>query len=341
MFSRQGFRGRLLNSMLHKQHRRIYNFDQSTEYGSFEPCSEEASIQFLRMAHFDDGGRLFTYVLTLDGLFRFTETGKEFGIDLLSKHSLHADVATYIACSGEFFIRRELHEEHDNSQPHLYHHHHSYKEITDEEDSRSFSTKSARRPMTSTLTKSCQNFPKNHEADMAPTQLTTDGSTQSSDLIHSLRRKRLFSHASSRPETSHSQYSSALPSPSHYHLFIDNDSGTYRPENSVLPNLREYLEHQFPGLRISTHNCDDEELKMLKHEQRDIKKARGARINMVLNRSPSASSFSSSDESRLDEMEVEHSQEEVSGGSATPGWTRTVVKNLGKGKNRAMEAIIA
>lgn len=106
MFQSKGLRGKILNKALHKQHARIYNFDQSTEYGSFEPCSEQASEQFLKMAHFDEGSRLFTYVLTLDATFRFTETGKQFGIDLLSKHTMHSDVETYVAFSGEFFIRR-------------------------------------------------------------------------------------------------------------------------------------------------------------------------------------------------------------------------------------------
>lgn len=50
------------------------------------------TLQFLDMVHYDTGGRLFTYVITLDGMFRFTETGKEFGIDLLSKHTMHSDV---------------------------------------------------------------------------------------------------------------------------------------------------------------------------------------------------------------------------------------------------------
>lgn len=58
------------------------------------------------MVHYDEGGRIFTYVITLDGLMRFTETGKEFGIDLLSKHTMHSDVNIYIAFSGEFFVRR-------------------------------------------------------------------------------------------------------------------------------------------------------------------------------------------------------------------------------------------
>lgn len=58
------------------------------------------------MVHYDEGGRIFTYVITLDALMRFTETGKEFGIDLLSKHTMHSDVNIYVPFAGEFFIRR-------------------------------------------------------------------------------------------------------------------------------------------------------------------------------------------------------------------------------------------
>ena len=65
--------------------------------------------KFLEFVHHDQGGRIFTYVITLDGQWRFTETGKEFGIDLLSKHTMHSDVSIYIAYSGEFFIRKLRH----------------------------------------------------------------------------------------------------------------------------------------------------------------------------------------------------------------------------------------
>lgn len=109
MFTGKGIRGKVLHKVLHKQHQRIYNFNSSTQWGMVKGSSEEAAMQFLRLAHFDEGGRIFTYVITLDGLMRFTETGKEFGIDFLSKHTMHSDVATYIACSGEFFIRRLAH----------------------------------------------------------------------------------------------------------------------------------------------------------------------------------------------------------------------------------------
>lgn len=117
MFSKAGLRGRVLNKALHHQHARVYNFSNSTEYGIVKPRSEEATLQFLKMVHFDEGGRIFTYVLTLDGLLRFTETGKEFGIDLLSKHTMHSDVNIYIACSGEFFIRRLSHPDESAEAP--------------------------------------------------------------------------------------------------------------------------------------------------------------------------------------------------------------------------------
>ncbi|KAG8732006.1 hypothetical protein FRC12_019478, partial [Ceratobasidium sp. 428] len=62
--------------------------------------------QFLHMVQHGSGHRLYTYVITLDAQWRFTETGDEFAIEMLSKHSMHADAARYIAYSGEMFVRR-------------------------------------------------------------------------------------------------------------------------------------------------------------------------------------------------------------------------------------------
>ena len=106
MFTGSGLRGLILNKALHTQHNRVYNFNKDTVYGVFTEPSADMTRKFLDLAHWDMGGRIHTYVLTLDGLMRFTETGKEFSIDLLSKHTMHSDAAIYIAYSGEFFIRR-------------------------------------------------------------------------------------------------------------------------------------------------------------------------------------------------------------------------------------------
>ena len=89
----------------------MYNFDHATEFKTLPAPCQEFTQKFLELVHYDQGGRIFTYVLTLDALFRFTETGKEFGIDMLSKHTMHSDVAAYVAFSGEFFIRRLKHKD--------------------------------------------------------------------------------------------------------------------------------------------------------------------------------------------------------------------------------------
>jgi hypothetical protein len=126
MFTSSGIRGFLLSKALHHQHNQVYNYGRTTEYGSFDGPSKEATMKFLDLVHYDQGGRIFTYVLTLDSLFRFTETGKEFGIDFLSKHTMHSNVSAYIAYSGEFFVRRLKHKnrlapeeggEHNESHP--------------------------------------------------------------------------------------------------------------------------------------------------------------------------------------------------------------------------------
>jgi hypothetical protein len=234
MFASTGIRGKVLNMALHKQHNRVYNFDSSTEFGTFKPCSKEASLQFLKMAHYDEDGRIFTYVLTLDGLLRFTETGREFGIDMLSKHTMHSDVALYIASSGEFFIRRLAHPDASSDA---------------EPDEPTHPDK---------------DIPGGPPNDKPP------------------------------------------PDPRLYQLVIDNDSGTYRPDKSVLPDLRAFLQRNFPGLGIVTMDCGDEKLAKMKKRQMEIKKSEGKTLNLVLNRSPSTSSFSSDDESRLGDLERGH-----------------------------------
>ncbi|KAG5932192.1 hypothetical protein E4U53_001439 [Claviceps sorghi] len=223
MYASSGIRGKILNLALHKQHNRIYNFDQSTEWGSFEPCSEEATLSFLRLAHFAEGSRVFTYVLTLDGMLRFTETGKEFGIDLLSKHTMHSNVDPYIACSGEFFIRR------------------------------------LERPDASDDPKAKEKNDPDDEISGAPSQ------------------------------------DDAAPHPSFYQLMIDNDSGTYRPDKSILPRLKAFLEKNFPGLGVVAMHWEDERLQEMKQAQHDTRKNEGRMINLVMNKRKSSISSAESE----------------------------------------------
>ncbi|KAF1838626.1 C2 domain-containing protein [Decorospora gaudefroyi] len=232
MFTAQGVRGFILSKALHHQHARVYNFDSATEFKVIPSPCQEFTQKFLELVHFDQGGRMFTYVLTLDALFRFTETGKEFGIDLLSKHTMHSDVAAYVAFSGEFFIRRLKHKD--------------------------------RAP------------PEEGGNDNSHPPTDTDGGP---------------------PEKE------AKKDPANYELIIDNDSGTYRPNAKLLPQLKEFFSANFPGLQIRTLDCQGEAEKMeaMKHEQRERKKREGEAV--VYTQLSRTSSMSSSDEEELDRLE--------------------------------------
>ena len=247
MFTATGVRGYILSKGLHHQHTNVYNFNRETQYGEFDHPCDDMTLKFLELCHFDRGGRIHTYVITLDGMMRFTETGKEFGIDLLSKHSMHSDCDSYIAYSGEFFIRRTR-RGHGRGR-------------SGNQDS-----------STSTL--------------KVPGGADDDHSSEKSD---------------------HSRHSGESPrDASRYELVIDNDSGTYRPNASMLPLLREFLSANFPGLKIVTLDCqkDAELMGKLKDEQREKKKREG---QAMVFRQPSRSrirsgSVSSSDEEQLEEL---------------------------------------
>ncbi|KAL2783907.1 hypothetical protein BJX66DRAFT_349037 [Aspergillus keveii] len=232
MFTSHTLRGRILNRALHHQHERIYNFDRATLNGQFESPCVELTQKFLEFVHYAQGGRIFTYVLTLDGQFRFTETGKEFGIDMLSKHTMHSNVSVYIAYSGEFFIRRRKH------------HRRSHSLVSNRSDT-----------------------------------------------------EYVIDHAGEEMEVS--------TDPSRYELFIDNDSGTYRPNAKYLPLLKKFFATNFPELHITTLDCqaDAERMDELKTEQRELKSRVGGQMAFLQQRSRSSSSLSisSSDEDELNE----------------------------------------
>jgi len=229
MFTSTSIRGRILHHALHHQHNRIYNFSRDTVYGSFPAPCNDMTLKFLDLVHWDQGGRIFTYILTLDGQWRFTETGKEFGIDMLSKHTMHSDVNIYIAFSGEFFIRR-LKTPHKSGSP--------------------------------------EDQTTHPPADIGGGPPLQEGPKD----------------------------------PAYYSIIIDNDSGTYRPSAKLLPQLREFLEQNLPGIKVVTLDCQGDEEKMgkWKSEQRERKKAEGDHVAIVQG---DGHSMSSSDISDLDEQQ--------------------------------------
>lgn len=224
VFTSNNIGGFVLNRALHHQHSRIYSYDRQTQYGVCD-SAESVAKKFLDFVSYADGGKIFTYVITLDGEWRFTETGKEFGIDMLSKHSMHSDVAIYIAFSGEFFVRRR----------------------------------------------------KGHRRSSSRRSTMEEVITSEND-------------------------------PSHYELFIDNESGTYRPDTDLLPVLQEFISKNLPGIKVKAIDVQSEELQEMKKEQRKKKQEMGRGI-AYMQRSPSSSSVSSSDLEELNDR-VEHLQPE-------------------------------
>jgi hypothetical protein len=253
MFQAQSLRGRILHKALRHQHQRIYNFDRTTLHGSFLTPCREFSQKFLEFAHYGQGGRIFTYVLTLDGQLRFTETGKEFGIDMLSKHTMHSNVSIYIAYSGEFFLRRRKHRHRRNSPE---------GQAERAETAESSTVPTDKFPVEEDET-------HNEGEDL---QQTEEGVLISTD-------------------------------PADYELFIDNDSGTYRPNPAKLALLKEFISSNFPGLHVTTLDCqgDAERMGKLKEEQREFKKNEGNGITFLQQGSASSLSISSSEEDELNE----------------------------------------
>jgi len=221
-----------MHRALKRQHGRIYAYDKHCKAGLFEhphddKPGQEVTRKFLELAHWDQGGRVFTFVITLDAIFRFTETGPEFSIDLLSKHACHSDVALYVAWAGEFLVRRKA----------------------------------------------------------------SDGSSKTHPPSHL---------AGGPPD------SPPPRDPSLYELVIDNNSGTYRPDASLLATFKHYLDENLPGLTITVLDCgkDGAKLKELHKAQEAAKKEEGTGISYMQRDDSDNSSISSSDISDMDEIEA-------------------------------------
>ena len=242
MFTSHSLRGRILHRALHHQHNRIYNYDSTTVYGSFPHPSPDFTRNFLELVHHDAGGRIFTYVLLLDGQWRFTETGKQFGIDLLSKHTMHSDVSIYVAFAGEFFVRR----------------------FREKGESGESEVEAASREKNNGTLQEVPNQDQQHQnAHKQP----------SHNALHIKKR----SIGNSSGSTGHANHNHTAPRPSDtsaYELVIDNDSGTYRPKDSLLPALRQFMEKNLPGLHVTTLDCqaDADEMERLKSRQRERRK---------------------------------------------------------------------
>jgi hypothetical protein len=257
-----------------------------------------ASKMFLEMVHFDEkphpdvpGGRLYTYVITLQGEWRFTETGPEFKMDFLSKHSMHSDVAKEVAFAGEFFVRRrrgeggmkmngekgknhrwEKEDQHQGKEDEI----HEEIKTSGEFEEPGFEAGAA--------------DPKKDDNPNKEKEISNNDNDDSSQGT----KRNSFEMSN---KASHSRGKSR--DPSNFVLIIDNDSGTYRPDSKTLPQLQKYLERNLPGLKIKAMASDDKRLKKWKEEQKPKKDVQKAK--KIAQQSSSCSASSSEDEAaRLD-----------------------------------------
>jgi hypothetical protein len=238
------------------------------------------------MVHYDEttgpGGRMYAYVITLQGEWRFTETGPEFSIQFLSKHAMHSDISHEVACAGEFFIRRrrgrgrmkslsgdekpkkneEKNECQTESQRFGTGEGNDEKGDNDKEEWKYHRTKEEenddmkRKGDTDNEEEGYHNGGESgYDASRKP---------RSSEHIS----KQDFVQVSNKP--SHKVGRSR--DPRNFVLIIDNDSGTYRPDSKTLPSLQKYVSRNLPGLKVKAMAWDDKKLKKWKQEQKPKKK---------------------------------------------------------------------
>ncbi|KAF3188919.1 hypothetical protein TWF225_003291 [Orbilia oligospora] len=94
---------RFFRHLVRKQYQNIYGHDNNTVYGAWDDSNDvgQGLVDLLQPVE----NKLFTFVITTNGEWRFCETGDEYKINHLSKHGMHSNGEEKVAWSGEFFIR--------------------------------------------------------------------------------------------------------------------------------------------------------------------------------------------------------------------------------------------
>lgn len=204
------------------------------------------------MAKCDSRYVLVLYFLSISSDVFSQETGDPLAIEFLSKHTMHSDVEIEIAFSGEFFVRPlRPHRQHDPSGA-----------------SPSGSIQSSQRD---THTASASNIHPEHDLE--------NNHEPGHDATSADESKDCHPSASADP---HDQGPHEAPpaepcdDPAQYELVIDNDSGTYRPREDLLPTLHAYLAapRNLAALgRVSCMGAFDERLVRWKDARRKTRTA--------------------------------------------------------------------
>ncbi|KAK6502098.1 hypothetical protein TWF481_009907 [Arthrobotrys musiformis] len=246
------------------------------------------------------GGALFTYVVTTDGQMRWSEVGAGWAREVGSKHVILANGAKHVAFAGEFFIRRKPRKHHrrpsfavstrtgsSSSGVLMYRN----SKNRDDRKKKNRPTSEPRETFSRGETMLGDSLPaadRNPDAWQPPAQLPYwsapaqpqyPGSYQTpfrTDSAGTVERDRdldlMFAHDHFRRP---SQVSLNTSDQVRFQLYIDNDSGTYRPLEKHIPAFREFMKKQFPGFDVIVSHCAGEEGKKIeKMKQAHVRKGR-------------------------------------------------------------------
>ncbi|KAK6335125.1 hypothetical protein TWF718_010563 [Orbilia javanica] len=181
---------RFFRHLVRKQYQNIYGHDNNTIYGAWNDADDvgQGLVDLLQPVE----NKLFTFVITTNGEWRFCETGDEYKINHLSKHGMHSDGQEKVAWSGEFFARFEKET--------------SRKDIKD-----------------------AKMYARNGGRD---------------NIVRFKPQGR-------------------------WKIYLDNDSGTYSPDERKIAIFREFMAQNLKGIEVVVKSFKDEGLKQAKKEQKE------------------------------------------------------------------------
>ncbi|KAF3906107.1 hypothetical protein ABW21_db0209283 [Orbilia brochopaga] len=229
------------------------------------------------------GGALFTYVVTTDGQMRWSEVGTGWASEVGSKHVILSNGAKHVAFAGEFFIRRKPRRHRrrpsyaspartgsSNSGIMTLRNAHNRSDSRDNRPETSGSGPRGEGMLGDSLTPGDRNSGSNFWAQ-PPSHYRTDSA---GTLDRDRDLELMFPPGTSRRQ-SESSVRTATSAQVRFQLYIDNDSGTYRPLGKNIPAFREFMKKQFPGFDVIVTNCAGEDAKGLeKMKQAHVRKGR-------------------------------------------------------------------
>ncbi|KAF3935380.1 hypothetical protein ABW20_dc0100878 [Dactylellina cionopaga] len=233
------------------------------------------------------GGALFTYVVTTDGQMRWSEVGTGWASEVGSKHVILSNGAKHVAFAGEFFVRRKPRRHNRRPSYNASRMGSSNSAVLTYRNFKNRDDRKKKRPVSGLQDQSASRgetmlgdtlpmagrIPDALSISQLPSLFPGHSRTDSASTIDRDRDLELmFPPSNSRRP---SQTSINMTDQVRFQLYIDNDSGTYRPLEKHIPTFRQFMKSQFPGFDVIVSHCAGEEGKKIeKMKQAHVRKGR-------------------------------------------------------------------